>query len=105
MDTTQQSATIIDGKALAPKLRESVPAQAQTLVATHGITPGLAVVLIGEDPASQTYVRSKRKLTVAAGMESFEHNLPETTTQEELLELIESLNNDTRVHGILVQLP
>lgn len=104
-DTTQQQATIIDGKALAAKLRESVAAQVQTLVATHGITPGLAVVLIGGDPASQTYVSSKRKLTVAVGMESFEHNLPETTTQEELLELIESLNNDTRVHGILVQLP
>src|SRR5699024_3085313 len=62
-------------------------------------------VLVGEDPASQTYVRSKRKLTVQAGMESFEHNLPATASQDTLLALIDELNNDARVHGILVQLP
>lgn len=104
-DSTQQHAAIIDGKAVAAKLRESVAAQVQTLVDTHGIKPGLAVVLVGDNPASETYVRSKRKLTVEAGMESYEHNLPDTTSQEELLELIDSLNNDPKVNGILVQLP
>lgn len=104
-DTTPQQTAIIDGKAQAASLRESVAGQAQVLAESHGIKPGLAVVLVGEDPASQTYVRSKRKLTVEAGMESFEHNLPETTSQESLLELIDSLNKDMRVNGILVQLP
>lgn len=104
-ETAQQHAAIIDGKARAAELRESVAVQVQTLTDTHGIKPGLAVVLVGEDPASQTYVRNKRKLTAAAGMESFAHNLPESTSQEALLELIQSLNDDTRVNGILVQLP
>lgn len=104
-ETTHKRAAIIDGKAQAAALRESVTEQVQVLAASHGIKPGLAVVLAGEDPASQTYVRSKRKLTVAAGMESFEHNLPESTSQATLLDLIDSLNKDSRVHGILVQLP
>lgn len=106
-DGTQQSDTamIIDGKARALELRESVAAEVHSLTEHHGVKPGLAVVLVGEDPASQTYVRSKHKLTEKAGMASFEHNLPETTSQDALLELIDSLNNDTSVHGILVQLP
>lgn len=103
--TMQPSAPLIDGKAQAAELRASVAEQVATLTATHGIKPGLAVVLVGDDPASQTYVHSKRKLTAQAGMASFAHNLPDTTTQAQLLDLIHTLNNDPRVHGILVQLP
>lgn len=98
-------ARIIDGKALAAEVRHRVQRQVQTLADQHSLTPGLAVVLVGQDPASQTYVRSKRKQTIEAGMQSFEHNLPETTSQETLLSLIEELNGDPRVNGILVQLP
>ncbi len=98
-------ANIIDGKALAASVKERVRQQVQTLAESHGLTPGLAVVLVGQDPASQTYVRSKRKQTVELGMHSFEHNLPETTSEETLLALIAELNNDPRVNGILVQLP
>lgn len=104
-DAKKHHLTIIDGKAQAATLRQSVAAQVQSVVTHHGITPGLAVVLVGDDPASQTYVHSKRKLTAAAGMLSFDHNLPATTSQQQLLKLIQSLNNDARVHGILVQLP
>ena len=98
-------ATRIDGKEFAAGLRETVAKQAETLKADHGITPGLAVVLVGEDPASEVYVRSKRKLTVEVGMNSFEFNRPADTSQEELLGIIEELNNDPAVNGILVQLP
>jgi methylenetetrahydrofolate dehydrogenase (NADP+)/methenyltetrahydrofolate cyclohydrolase len=98
-------ASIIDGKALAARIRERVGAQVQTLNQAHDVTPGLAVVLVGEDPASQTYVRNKRKQTTKLGMHSFEHNLPDTTSEEELLELIAQLNDDPSVNGILVQLP
>jgi len=76
-----------------------------TLQRDHGLTPGLAVVLVGEDPASQVYVRNKGKQTVEAGMKSFEHKLPDTTSETELLALVEQLNSDPDVHGILVQLP
>ena len=96
---------IIDGKAFAEALRGRVADAVSALKAAHGITPGLAVVLVGEDPASQVYVRNKAKQTVACGMESFEHRLPAETSQTDLLALIGRLNADDAVHGILVQLP
>ena len=97
------SARIIDGKALAAGLRDKVAGHVAALKAGHGITPGLAVVLIGEDPASQVYVRNKGKQTREAGMLSVEHRLPETATEAELLALIDRLNRDPAIHGILVQ--
>ncbi len=97
--------TKIDGKAFAANLRADIAKQVEELKSKHGITPGLAVVLVGEDPASQVYVRSKGRQTQDAGMASFEHKLPDTTSEEELLALIEKLNNDDAVNGILVQLP
>ena len=97
-------AQILDGKAFAGKLRETI-AQEVAALQQKGITPGLAVVLVGSDPASEVYVRNKGKQTKEAGMTSFEHKLPEETTQEELLSLIQKLNEDETVHGILVQLP
>ena len=95
----------IDGKAFAANLRERVGEQAAKFEAAAGRKAGLAVVLVGEDPASQVYVRSKHKATVAAGMESFEHRLPADTSEEDLLALVEKLNADETVDGILVQLP
>ena len=99
------SANIIDGKAFAAKVREQVATHVTQLKDEHGITPGLAVVLVGEDPASQVYVRSKGKQTVEVGMNSFEHKLDVETLEEDLLALIAKLNADNTVHGILVQLP
>ena len=99
------AATIIDGKAFAADVRGQVAGHVARLKAEHGITPGLAVVLVGEDPASQVYVRSKGKQTVEVGMASFEHKLDADTSEATLLALIETLNNDPAVHGILVQLP
>jgi methylenetetrahydrofolate dehydrogenase (NADP+)/methenyltetrahydrofolate cyclohydrolase len=99
------SARVIDGKAFAAGLRERVAGEVARLKREAGFTPGLAVVLVGEDPASQVYVRSKGKQTVEAGMASFEHRLSASTGQAELLALIASLNADPAVHGILVQLP
>lgn len=99
------SATIIDGKAFAAGIREKVAAHVARLKAEHGLTPGLAVVLVGEDPASEVYVRNKHKSTVEAGMASFEHRLPAETGEAELMALIDQLNADPTVHGILVQLP
>ncbi len=96
---------IIDGKAFAARLRETVARQVAALKADHGLTPGLAVVLVGEDPASQVYVRNKGKATVEAGLNSFEHKLPAETDQETLLAIVRQLNDDPAVHGILVQLP
>ena len=96
---------VIDGKAFAAKLRADVGEKVARLKSEHGIVPGLAVVLVGEDPASQVYVRNKGKQTAEAGMQSFEHKLPDTTTQAELMKLIDQLNADDSVHGILVQLP
>ena len=96
---------IIDGKAFAAGLRERVAAAVPGFVAQAGRKPGLAVVLVGDDPASQVYVRSKGKATVAAGMESFQHVLPADTAQADLVALVETLNADDRVDGILVQLP
>ena len=98
-------AAIIDGKAFAGKLRENIAEKVALLKSEHNLIPGLAVVLVGEDPASQVYVRNKGKQTIEAGMLSFEHKLHDTTTQEELLDLIDKLNKDEQVHGILVQLP
>jgi len=99
------SATIIDGKAFAAKVRGQVAEHVTRLKEDHGITPGLAVVLVGEDPASQVYVRSKGKQTVEVGMNSYEHKLEADTSEEDLLALIDKLNRDPAVHGILVQLP
>ena len=99
------SAEIIDGKAFAEGLRARVAAAVPAFVQATGRKPGLAVVLVGEDPASQVYVRSKGKATVTAGLESFEHRLPDTASQDELLALVARLNADDRVDGILVQLP
>jgi len=96
---------LIDGKAFAEKLRASIAARVAKLKADKGITPGLAVVLVGHDPASEVYVRNKAKQTREAGMESFEFTLPDTVTQELLLAKVAELNADARVHGILVQLP
>jgi methylenetetrahydrofolate dehydrogenase (NADP+)/methenyltetrahydrofolate cyclohydrolase len=95
----------IDGKAFAASLRERVGEYAAQFEASAGRKAGLAVVLVGEDPASQVYVRSKHKATVAAGMESFEHRLPADTSEEDLLALVAQLNADEAVDGILVQLP
>ncbi len=98
-------AQVIDGKAFAAKVRAQVADQVAKLKEENGITPGLAVVLVGEDPASQVYVRSKGKMTVEVGMNSYEHKLDAETSEEDLLALIDKLNNDPAVHGILVQLP
>ena len=99
------SARVIDGRASAEAVRRRVAAHVARLKAEHGLIPGLAVVLVGEDPASQVYVRNKRTQTLAAGMASFEHRLPAETDQVDLLALISRLNADPSVHGILVQLP
>ncbi|SEL10148.1 methylenetetrahydrofolate dehydrogenase (NADP+) / methenyltetrahydrofolate cyclohydrolase [Sphingomonas palmae] len=99
------SARIIDGKDFASKLRARVAAEVARVVAASGRKPGLAVVLVGEDPASSVYVRSKGKATLAAGMESFEHRLSADVAEDELIALVDRLNADPAVDGILVQLP
>jgi len=99
------SARIIDGKARAERATEEIKARIAARVAAGKPPPGLAVVLVGENPASQVYVRNKRRTTEAIGMKSYSYDLPETVTQRELLELIGHLNGDPFVHGILVQLP
>ena len=99
------SATIIDGKAFAANLRARVGVQAAAFEAAAGRKAGLAVVLVGDDAASAVYVKSKGKATLAAGMASFEHRLPADTTQDDLVALVEALNRDDAVDGILVQLP
>ncbi|WP_170604684.1 bifunctional methylenetetrahydrofolate dehydrogenase/methenyltetrahydrofolate cyclohydrolase FolD [Ruegeria arenilitoris] len=98
-------AQVIDGKAFAARVRAQVADQVARLKEENGIIPGLAVVLVGEDPASQVYVRSKGKQTVEVGMHSYEHKLDADTSEEDLLTLIDKLNKDPAVHGILVQLP
>lgn len=97
--------TVIDGKASAAKLREGLAVTVAELKRDHDLVPGLAVVLVGEDPASQVYVRNKGRQTVEVGMQSFEHRLPADVDEGELLALVEKLNTDDSVHGILVQLP
>jgi len=99
------TASIIDGKAFAQGLRERIATQVAAFRAAAGRAPGLAVVLVGEDPASAVYVRSKHKATIGAGMESFEHKLPADTSQADLIALVDKLNADPAVDGILVQLP
>ena len=99
------TAKIIDGKAIAQELRGNIAIAAAELAKDHGIVPGLAVVLVGADPASEVYVRSKSKAVTDAGMRSFDHKLPADTAQDDLLALIKQLNEDKSVHGILVQLP
>ncbi|MBT9385802.1 bifunctional methylenetetrahydrofolate dehydrogenase/methenyltetrahydrofolate cyclohydrolase FolD [Pseudooceanicola sp. CBS1P-1] len=99
------TATIIDGKAFAADVRARVTQKVAALKEDHGLVPGLAVVLVGEDPASQVYVRNKGKQTVECGMNSFEHKLDVETPEADLLALIDKLNADEAVHGILVQLP
>ena len=99
------AASIIDGKAIAASRRAGTAERVAELEASHGVTPGLAVVIVGEDPASQVYVRMKHKACEEVGVRSFKHELPVETTQEELLALVERLNADDDVHGILVQLP
>jgi methylenetetrahydrofolate dehydrogenase (NADP+) / methenyltetrahydrofolate cyclohydrolase len=96
---------IIDGTVFSATLRDAVGVKARELRDAHHVTPGLAVVLVGEDPASQVYVRNKRKRAVELGMASFEHTLDPDVTEHELLTLIAGLNDDPAVHGILVQLP
>jgi methylenetetrahydrofolate dehydrogenase (NADP+) / methenyltetrahydrofolate cyclohydrolase len=99
------AAEIIDGKVLAEGLRAKVITEVTTLVRDHGLKPGLAVVLVGEDPASQIYVRSKGEQSQAAGMHSVTHRLPAETTEAALIGLVRTLNADAAIHGILVQLP
>ena len=99
------AAQIIDGKAIAADVRKEVAADVKALQDKHGFTPGLAVVLVGEDPASKVYVKNKAAQTVECGMQSFEYKLPEETSEHEILALVEKLNASAEVHGILVQLP
>src|SRR6266852_3396003 len=99
------TARIIDGKAIAAELRARVADEVARVKREHGLTPGLAVVLVGNDPASEVYVRSKHTQTQRAGMASFEHRLPADVSQDDLLALVARLNSDGAVHGILVQLP
>ena len=99
------TATIIDGKAFAAQVRGQVAQHVTRLKDDHGITPGLAVVLVGADPASEVYVKSKGKMTKEVGMKSVEHRLEDTASEAELLSLIDALNNYDTIHGILVQLP
>jgi methylenetetrahydrofolate dehydrogenase (NADP+)/methenyltetrahydrofolate cyclohydrolase len=105
MDIPMSSARVIDGTEASGRLKSAIAASVAAMKATHGMVPGLATVLVGEDPASQVYVRSKQKTATAAGMNSFQHDLPATTSQEHLLALIAKLNADPAVNGILVQLP
>ena len=99
------TATLIDGKAAAAALRTKVAAEVRRLASKHGLSPGLAVVLVGHNPASEVYVASKRKMVAEAGMQSFDYRLPATASEAELLALIGRLNADPAVHGILLQLP
>jgi methylenetetrahydrofolate dehydrogenase (NADP+)/methenyltetrahydrofolate cyclohydrolase len=99
------TARIIDGKAIAADLRTAVAAETRRLIDAHGLVPGLAVVLLGDNPASQTYVASKSRAVVEVGMRPFDHHLPANTSEQELLTLVGMLNDDPAVSGILVQLP
>jgi methylenetetrahydrofolate dehydrogenase (NADP+) / methenyltetrahydrofolate cyclohydrolase len=99
------TATLIDGKRAAAELRAKVATEVHRLGAAHGLTLGLAVVLVGDNPASATYVTSKKKMSAQSGIRSFDHRLPGTISEAELLALITKLNDDPCIHGILVQLP
>lgn len=98
-------AEIIEGKKVSEHIRAEIAQGVEKLKAEVGVTPGLAAVLVGDDPASEIYVRNKRKACASAGMHSEEHKLPAETTEQELLNLVDRLNNDPNIHGILVQLP
>ena len=98
-------AKVMDGTALAKKLRESIARHVEVLIEDHKVMPGLAVIIVGNDPASHVYVSSKKKLAEQVGIRSFSHELPKNTSQDEVLKLIKKLNQDKKVHGILVQLP
>ncbi len=98
-------AQLIDGKKLAEDVVSTVKTETEKLVAATGVVPGIAVVIVGEDPASQVYVASKGRKAKECGFHSIQHDLPDTASEQELLDLIESLNNDPAIHGILVQLP
>jgi methylenetetrahydrofolate dehydrogenase (NADP+)/methenyltetrahydrofolate cyclohydrolase len=99
------AAQIIDGKAVAAEVRKQVAEDVKAIVASHGSAPGLAVVLVGEDPASKVYVKNKAEQTVECGMQSFEYKLPAETSEHEILALVQRLNANPNVNGILVQLP
>jgi len=99
------TAKIIDGKAKAAELSASIASETEALVASSGVQPGLAVVIVGEDPASQVYVRNKKRTAEACGFHSVQHTLTEDTSETDVLSLIDDLNNDPAIHGILVQLP
>ena len=99
------TATLIDGKRAAAELRAQVASEVRGLVTAHGLTPGLAVVLVGDNPASAAYVASKKKMSAQSGIRSFDHQLPGSVSETELLALIAKLNGDPSIHGILVQLP
>jgi len=98
-------AQILDGKKVSQKVKDNLKKETEKLIKDSGITPGLAVVIVGDDPASRVYVNSKKKACAEIGYYSEEHALPASTTEEELLNLVEKLNNDDKIHGILVQLP
>ena len=102
---TAGGALLLDGKAVAARVRAEVAVRAAEFAARHGRRPGLAVVQVGEDPASSVYVRNKRKSSLEAGIESFAHDLPASTPETEILALVRALNHDERVDGILIQLP
>jgi len=102
---SEMAATILDGKAFAATVRAQVAKHVADIKADHGLTPGLAVVLVGEDPASQVYVRNKGKQTLEVGMASFEHKLDVATPEADILAIVDKLNANPAVHGILVQLP
>jgi methylenetetrahydrofolate dehydrogenase (NADP+)/methenyltetrahydrofolate cyclohydrolase len=101
----EHMAEIIDGKAIAKKLRESVKRHVEVLIEDHKIKPGLAVVLVGDDPASAIYVANKEKAAKEVGMRGFVHRMPGNTSQDEVLKLIHALNADPKVHGVLIQMP
>lgn len=103
--SSETSPRLIDGKAFATRLRKQIAADVVSFHAKYGVTPGLAVVLVGNDPASEVYVRNKALETHRVGMRSFMHMLPETTSEDALLTLVDRLNRDPEIHGILVQLP
>src|ERR1700757_4355283 len=99
------TAQIIDGKTIGAQLRGKIAGEVSRLTSAHGVTPGIAVVLVGADPASEVYVRTKSKAGAEAGMRAIDRKLPAATSEAELLALVAELNNDPDVHGILVQLP
>ncbi len=101
----RENAALIDGKAIAKNLRQSIKRHVEVLISDHKILPGLAVVLVGDDPASAIYVNNKEKAAKETGMRSFVHRLPKNTSQDEVLKLIQQLNDDKKVNGILVQMP